>query len=314
MKQDGASGRQGPRPWCSTALPFVWCAALSSIGCGDDGDSGRAESRTLSLAPMEQENVEVATTVIREGLIGGNTDIINRYVREDYIQHNIQAMDGRAGLLAFISSLQTQPDNQVEIHRTLADDDYVALHSTYGSGAARQVAFDIFRLVDGQLAEHWDALTPWVDSRASLNGNTLVDGMREVTDRDKTEENRDLVREFVDVVFKQGRIDRLPEYIGDSYVQHDPNAEDGLAGLRAFFASTEQSGLALGIEDSQLVVADGNFVFVGSEGFYGPRDERPYAVFYDLYRVEEHKLVEHWDIIPSLPEDLASIPHENGLF
>jgi predicted SnoaL-like aldol condensation-catalyzing enzyme len=298
--------RRGHSPWLVTLLV---CGA--PLACGDE--DAATETQTLSLAPQEQANVDVATRVIRDGLIGGDTDVVNQLVREDYIQHNVSAMDGRAGLLAFIGFLQTQPDNSVEIHRTLADDDYVALHSTYGTGANRQVAFDVFRLVDGQLAEHWDALTPWVEASASLSGNSLVDGVDVVTERGETEANRMLVKEFVDVVFKQGLTDRLPEYIGDTYIQHNPGAENGLAGLQAFFASVTDQGLAVGFVDSPLVVADGNFVLVGSEGFFGPPDVKPLAVFYDLFRVEAGKLVEHWDIIPTLPP-LDQIPHQNGLF
>jgi predicted SnoaL-like aldol condensation-catalyzing enzyme len=304
-------------------LPLLACVAGLGLGCGDDENesganadrsAGDVQTVTAQLTPEEKANIDVATRVLREGLIGGNTEVINELVRPDYIQHNLQAMDGRAGLLAFVAFLQTQGPGAIEIHRVLANGNYVALHSTYGTGDNRQVAFDVFRLEAGQLAEHWDALTPWVDGSDTVSGNTLVDGATEVTDRDETEENRELVLTFVQSVFERGETERLPEFIGDTYIQHNPQAPNGLAGLQGFFANLEAQGLAVGFTDSPLVVADGNFVLVGSEGFFGPPDVKPYAVFYDLFRVDGGKLVEHWDIIPTLPANLDDIPHDNGVF
>jgi predicted SnoaL-like aldol condensation-catalyzing enzyme len=283
------------------------------LGCSsDDDDEVTPESTTASLSPQEALNLDIAKRVLSEGLIGGDTAVINELVREDYIQHNAQANDGRAGLLAFVGFLQTQPGNAVTFHRELADGDYVALHSTYGTGAGRTVAFDVFRLAGGQLAEHWDALQPWVDASATASGNTLVDGETEVTDRALTERNRTLVTNLVREVFVEGQIGRLPVYLDvNNYVQHNPQAPNGLDGLVQFFATAQAQGIEIGYTDSPLVVADGNFVLVGSEGYYGTRAD--YAVFYDLFRVDQERVVEHWDIIP--PEiDLDAIPHDNGLF
>jgi predicted SnoaL-like aldol condensation-catalyzing enzyme len=285
-------------------------ALLLGLGCSDDEPASTSTERA-ALSAEEQSNLLVAQRVLREGLIGGDTDVVNQLVREDYVQHNLQAMDGRAGLLAFIGFLQTQEGNAVEFHRLLANDDFVAVHVTYGTGAGRTVAFDVFRLENGQLAEHWDALTPWVEASASANGNTLVDGPTEVTDRPLTEQNRELVLEYIDVVFRQGRIDALPEYIGEPFVQHNPALDNGVDALRALLESEAAAGRAVEITGSPLVVADGNFVFVGS--YAGGTEDRPDAAYYDLFRVEGGKIVEHWDIVPPLP-DPESVPHDNGVF
>lgn len=291
----------------SHLVASVW-VALSAFACGDDEEE--PETRTEELSPEEAANMQVARRVLEEGLIGGDLAVINELVREDYRQHNAQAQDGRAGLIAFTEFLQTQPGSAVEIHRELSDGDLVAFHATYGTGENRQVAFDVFRLVDGQLAEHWDALMPWAPPNPS--GNTLVDGETEVTSRALTEENRELVTAFVREVLTEGQLDRLPDYIGEPYIQHNPNAGNGLAALQAFFAGAAAQGIQLGYTSSPLVVADGNFVLVGSEGFLGTRDD--YAVFYDLFRVDAGRLVEHWDVIVPPPIDLEAIPHDNGLF
>jgi predicted SnoaL-like aldol condensation-catalyzing enzyme len=55
------------------------------------------------------------------------------------------------------------------------------------------------------------------------------------------------------------------------------------------------------------VVAEGNFVFVQSEGQFGGAT----MAFYDLFRVESGKIVEHWDVVQPVPEAMA---HANGMF
>jgi predicted SnoaL-like aldol condensation-catalyzing enzyme len=286
------------------------CAALLASGCSE-GDGKRSDDTAAAqLSPSEQQNLDVATRVIEDGLIGGDVAVINELVRPDYIQHNVQAPDGRDGLLAFVAALQAQGGAAVTIHRKLAHDDFVALHSTYGSGDARQVAFDVFRLENGQLAEHWDALQLWVDPGGTLSGNTLVDGETIVTDRARTDQNQALVTTMVREVFVEGRYDQLPNYVADTYIQHNPRVENGLAGLQAFLTAVRVQGVQMAYTRSPLVVADGNFVLVGSEGYLGTMAN--YTVFYDLFRVDAAKVVEHWDVIQ--PVDLDAIPHDNGTF
>jgi predicted SnoaL-like aldol condensation-catalyzing enzyme len=304
---DGAPAARAPRRgYVRSALSAV---LLLALGCGAS-DDGEPETASAPLSPEEEQNIVIATRVIEEGLIQGDVAVIEQLVRPDYIQHNASAPDGREGLLGFVAALQAQGGAAVTIHRKLANADLVALHSTYGTGDDRRVAFDVFRVQGGQLAEHWDALQEWVEPQATVSGNTLVDGPTEVTSRGLTNENETLVTRMVREVFVEGRYDRLPVYIGDSYVQHNPAIDNGLQGMQAFVAAVQQQGVEIGYTDSPLVVADGNFVLVGSEGYLNTRDD--YTVFYDLYRVDDGKLVEHWDVIQAI--DLDAVPHGNGLF
>ena len=282
---------------------------LLALGCGGDSDA-RPETTTAPLSPEEELNISIASRVIEEGLGQGNVDVIEQLVRPDYIQHNAMAPDGREGLLGFVAALQAQGGTAVTIHRKLANGPFVALHSTYGTEDARRVAFDVFRIEGGQLAEHWDALQAWVEPQATVSGNTLVDGPTEVINRGLTDDNETLVTNMLREVFVEGRYDRLSSYIGEPFIQHDPAIDNGLEGIQSFLAAVQAQGVEIGYTRSPLVVADGNFVLVGSEGYLRTRDD--YTVFYDLYRVDDGKLVEHWDVIQVVDRD--AVPHDNGLF
>jgi len=289
----------------SRAVELAAAALLLASGCGDEANE--LDTDIYELSPREQANIDVATRVIEQGLGGGDVSVIEQLVRPDYIQHNAQARDGREGLLEFVAA---QGGVAVRIHRKLANGNLVAFHSTYGEGAGRLVAFDVFRVQRGQLAEHWDALQRWVDPEGTVSGNTLVDGTETVSDRHLTNANRLLVTQMVREVFVEGRVERLADYIGSSYIQHNPRSDNGLASVQAFLAAVKAQGVALAYTASPLVVADGNFVLVGSEGYLGQVSD--YTVFYDLFRVNGGKVVEHWDVIQSV--DPSAVPHSNGLF
>jgi len=304
-----ARGGGVSRPRAVYSACVTACAAALGLGCGEDPQA-EPETATAPLSPEQEANVVIATRVIEEGLGQANADVINELVSPSYVQHNAMAQDGREGLLALVASLAEQGGTAVTIHRKLAEGDFVALHSTYGEGSGRLVAFDVFRVENGLLAEHWDALQMWVEPQATLSGNTLVDGQTSVVDRDRTQQNKELVTSMVREVFVEGRFDQLATYLADGYIQHNPRSDNGLAGAQLYFTAVQNQGVAFAYTDSPLVVADGNFVLVGSEGFLGTPTS--YTLFYDLFRVDDAKIVEHWDVIQ--PVDQGLVPHDNGLF
>jgi len=89
------------------------------------------------------------------------------------------------------------------------------------------------------------------------------------------------------------------------------------ATMAEFYSAVDRLGDALGAmaaqgismvyTDLNIVVAEGNFVFTASEGTLG---DVPTA-FFDLFRVEDNRIVEHWDVISGIPIEMA---HDNGKF
>lgn len=98
-----------------------------------------------------------------------NADLaaFDRLVAEDYQQHNPQAANGRQGLKDFVSSAGPL---DVEVHRTMAEDDHVAVHGHLRTW--NMAVIDIFRFSDdGRIIEHWDVLQ--AVPQQSVNGNDM---------------------------------------------------------------------------------------------------------------------------------------------
>jgi predicted SnoaL-like aldol condensation-catalyzing enzyme len=223
---------------------------------------------------------------------------VDRYFAAPFVQHDPGLADGLAGMKSLAAEVASSPAADITIYRTLVDGDFVLLHSKY-QGVARYdgpaIAFDLFRFKDGKIVEHWGGQEP--EEPPNLSGRTQVDGPTEVLDRDKTEANRALVRDYRQTVMVDLRFDRIEEFIeGAHYAQHASKIGDGIARLRERIASVAKEGGQLDLKPRRFV-ADGNFVMVLSEGDLptGP------TALYDLFRVEKGKIVEHWDVLTPVP-------------
>ena len=94
-----------------------------------------------------------------------------------------------------------------------------------------QVAFDIFRFDEkGKIAEHWDNLANKADPNPS--GHTQTDGTTEINDLDKTETNRELVKNFLYDIMQGNHPEKTSDYFdSDTYIQHNTGIADGLQDL-----------------------------------------------------------------------------------
>lgn len=171
------------------------------------------------------------------------------------------------------------------------------------------MAFDIFRFDEnGKIAEHWDNLVTVTEANPS--GHTQTDGTMEVTDLDKTEENRELVNNFLYDVMQGHNLDKMADYFdGDNYIQHNSNIADGVSGLTDALAALAEQNIQMVYTTTHQVLADGNFVLAVSEGTYG---DVPTA-YYDLWRVENGKIAEHWDAMETIA-DQSTWQNQNGKF
>jgi predicted SnoaL-like aldol condensation-catalyzing enzyme len=178
-------------------------------------------------------------------------------------------------------------DTKVRIARLLEDGDVIAVH--HASGA--HVGFDVFRFDGDKLAEHW-ANVGELAAAPNASGRTQLDGPTEITDRDRTAVNKALIAEFIQTVLIDQQLAKAAQFV-DGYLQHNPLVGDGLPALGALLESLAKQGQPIVYDKLHRVVGDGNFVLAISEGRFGGAR----TAYYDLFRVANGKVVEHWDVI-----------------
>ena len=227
----------------------------------------------------------------------------------NYKQHNLGVADGLAGFGAALAGLKDYPEAaRVNTIRVFQDGNYVFAHTDYNFFGPK-TGFDIFRFEDGLIVEHWDNLqeTP---KAANPSGRTMIDGTTEVKDLEKTEENKALVKNFVHDVLMGEHPENLTRYFnGNAYIQHNPAIADNLDGLGKALADMAAAGLKMVYTTNHKILGEGNFVLSVSEGEFCGR----YVAFYDLFRVEDGFIAEHWDAIEDIPAREAW-KNDNGKF
>lgn len=258
-----------------------------------------AVALALPAAADVAANKDTVLTALGEVFGKGNAAAVDTYFADPYIQHNPMMPSGVAPLKGMVKKMADSGRSvDATIHRVIGEGDLVATHTTYvGFGPKPMVAFDVFRLEDGKIVEHWDNLQVEPE-QPNPSGRTMTDGATEITDLDKTEANKAVVMELIEKAFIKGEKIDITQYISPvTYLQHNPMAGDGLKGLGEMMASLKEKGIKMYYTSTPLVVAEGNFVLTGSEGVFGDKEQ----AFYDLFRLEDGLIVEHWDVIADMP-------------
>jgi predicted SnoaL-like aldol condensation-catalyzing enzyme len=127
-------------------------------------------------------------------------------------------------------------------------------------------------------------------------------------DAQQQEQNKKAVVEFYDMAINQKDFEAASKYLGSHYTQHNPNAADGPEGLKAFLQFLKEKFPASRSEIKR-VLADGDYVILHVHAVREP-GTRGNAII-DMFKLENGKIVEHWDVVQPIPEKAANT---NGMF
>ncbi len=265
----------------------------------------------ISFNGAEELTNEQKARAFNEGLINGDASVI-KWIHNDYIQHNLDVPTGKAPIAGFYGGEPT--GITVDIHRSFEVGDYVFAQTTLGGTWGQffgsntdNILYEVWRFEDGFAVEHWDNIVAVVDD---MDGTTQTDG--EVTpaiNLELTDANRALLEEMSQTLFVDGDWTNVSTYFDlENYVQHSVGAgTDG-----SFLASLEgQTGVSF-YDEVKFIHVFGNFGLVMSQGgdITGQDPEGDYA-YYDLFRMEDGKIVEHWDAIQFIKPE-SEWAHDNG--
>ena len=89
------------------------------------------------------------------------------------------------------------------------------------------------------------------------------------------------------------------EYLEPGLIQHNPDIADGQKALEAYYKTAE-------VIKMHKVIGEGDFVLTQSSGKFGTL---PHVV-YDIYRLANGRIVEHWSVKQEIPTEMA---HSNGM-
>ncbi len=224
-----------------------------------------------------------------------------------YKQHNPNVATGLQAILALHDQM---PMDKVytNVVRKFQDGDIGFVHVDYFLFEPT-VAFDIHRFENGVSVEHWDNLQA-NPKKLNKSGRTMTDGKTKAKDHHKTEVNKTIVRDFVQKVLIEERTELVSDYFrADELIQHNPHMGDGVQEFLYVLKQWKETGKPQIYDKIHQVLGEGNFVLVLSEGSF----EGEHASFYDLYRVEEDKIIEHWDVVEKIPEP-GQRKNDNGKF
>jgi predicted SnoaL-like aldol condensation-catalyzing enzyme len=275
------------------ALAAIVAIGVSVVGCAKKEVKNEGKEETMKENTVKELSNKEKVVTLLKSIETGASEPASYINPSKYIQHNLSIEDGLAG---FGKTLQSLPKGsaKVNIARVFEDGNFVAAQTEYNFFGPK-AGFDIFRFEDGKIVEHWDNLQEIAGPNPS--GHTMFDGTTEIKDLDKTEANKELVKNFVQDVLMGKNPNKLQEYFdGDNYIQHNPSIADGLSGLGKALDAMAKNGITMKYDTIHMTLGQGNLVLVASEGSFGGK----HTSYYDLFRVENGKIAEHWDVMETI--------------
>jgi len=127
-------------------------------------------------------------------------------------------------------------------------------------------------------------------------------------DAKQMEENKKIVAAFYDAALNQKDFEKPSQYLGARYTQHNPLAADGREGFKGFITFLKDK-FPNNRSEIKRIFADGDYVIVHVHAVREP-GTRGNAIV-DIFKLENGKVVEHWDVIQPIPEKATN---DNGMF
>lgn len=142
------------------------------------------------------------------------------------------------------------------------------------------------------------------DSKTKATLDSLQHELTSLTTaNNQLEANKKLVADLYQELFGDKNIEAIDKYIAEGYIQHNPILPDGREALKQG-ATQWFKGAPKEKIDIRHLSADGDLVYIHTRSTAGGK----VSSVIDIFRIENGKIAEHWDVIQALPEKSAN-PH-----
>lgn len=251
------------------------------------------------------KKLDNARNLYMEGIRDGHArEAVTKYTGDRYTQHSTGVRDGVEGFVEFFEPfIARNPSRDIQIVRSFEDGQYVFVHAyqNINNGEAKWVTTDFFDTdADEKIIEHWDVIAPFSSSNPS--GHSSIDGATTIVDLDKTENNKEVVRNLIsEGLMRGGDPSKLSEYISeDQYIQHNKDVPDGLEHFQKLASDPDRP---LNYDEIVWLVGQGNFVATLCKANWNDTKTNQDYAQVDIFRLENGKVVEHWDNVEEVPEN-----------
>ncbi len=243
------------------------------------------------------KKIDHAKGLYLQGIKDGNIDVVDTFTGNRYTQHSTGVADGPEGFKAFFKGfLERTTDRDIRIIRAIEDGRFVFVHAyqDIDNGAAKWITTDLFDTDENEkIIEHWDVISAYKAPSDTVSGNDMILGDFEISDLEKTDENKALIRMFLTDVFQNGNHKNLDQYISrETYIQHNPNLPNGIEAVEHFLAEQD-----FNYNFVFHVMGQGDYVVAFSKATYNKEE----LCVFDLFRIADGKIVEHWDNMEPIP-------------
>lgn len=123
----------------------------------------------------------------------------------------------------------------------------------------------------------------------------------------KVEENKKNAVAFYETAFLGNPLKAVEDYVGEVYIQHNPDVEDGIEGFVNYFSRMQNEYPEKSIEFLR-VIGEGDLVALHTLQTWPGNDQ---YITIDFFRFDKQgKICEHWDAIQQVPKQMK---HPNGM-
>jgi predicted SnoaL-like aldol condensation-catalyzing enzyme len=150
--------------------PFMLALIFALSACGKQNaktDSEKAHSDSLtsqvdmlrSVNQQMEDNKKLVANLYQEVFGDKNIEAVDKYIGDNYIQHNPGVADGKEALKAALKVwFKDAPKEKIDIQHIGADGNFVYIHTKSRQGNKTISVIDIFRIDGSKIVEHWDVM------------------------------------------------------------------------------------------------------------------------------------------------------------